>query len=351
MRETNCIFDKSNSERNKIVYSRRDFGKLALVGLPLSVAFARGDSKINGVRIGVQSYSFRNLSLEEAIKAMADIGIGECELFSGHVEPRPQSGPGGPGAQGGGNRPPQGTPGAGGPPAGGPPPGPPPGRRQMTPEMQEAMRKRQEETRKWRLTTPLDYFKDIRKKFDAAGIKLQAYNLSFNESFSDEEIDRGFQMAQALGVNLITASSTVKTAKRVAPFADKYKLTVAMHGHSNLTDPNEFAKPESFAEALAMSKYFAVNLDIGHFFAAGFDPVAYITEHHDRITNLHLKDRKKDNGPNLPWGEGDTPIKPVLQLLKQKKWNIPANIEYEYRGQDAVAEVRKCFQYIKEALA
>jgi sugar phosphate isomerase/epimerase len=332
------------------VYSRRDFGKLALVGVPLSLAFARGalgDSKVNGVRIGVQSYSFRTLSLDEAIKAMADIGIGECELFSGHVEPRPQFGPGG----SGGGRPPQGPPPAGGPPPPGPPAGPPPGPRQMTPEMQEARRKQQEETRKWRLTVPLDHFKDVRKKFDAAGIKLQAYNLSFNDSFSDEEIDRGFQMAQALGVKIITASSTVKTAKRVAPFADRHKITVAMHGHSNLTDPNEFAKPESFEQALAMSKYFAVNLDIGHFFAAGFDPVDYLNKHHDRITNLHLKDRKKDNGPNTPWGEGDTPIKPVLQLLKQKKWDIPANIEYEYRGQDTVAEVRKCFQYIKDALA
>jgi sugar phosphate isomerase/epimerase len=58
--------------------------------------------------------------------------------------------------------------------------------------------------RKWRLTVSLDHFKAIRKKFDDAGIKLQAYNYSFNDSFTDEEIERGFQMAQALGVKLIT---------------------------------------------------------------------------------------------------------------------------------------------------
>ncbi|MGH9936120.1 MAG: sugar phosphate isomerase/epimerase family protein, partial [Blastocatellia bacterium] len=270
------------------MYSRRDFGKLALVGLPASVALAQGssktngktngkiNSKINGVRIGVQSYSFRSLSLDDAIKAMAEIGIGECELYSGHVEPR------------------IGPPGGGG------------GRGQMTPEMREAMRKRQEETRQWRLTVSLDHFKDVRKKFDAAGIKLQAYNLSFNDNFTDEEIDRGFQMARAIGVKIITASSTLSSAKRVAPFADKYKITVAMHNHANLTDPNQFAKPESFTAALAMSKYFAVNLDIGHFVAAGFDPIAYIEANHARITNLHIKDRKKENGPNTPWGEGDT---------------------------------------------
>ncbi|MGH9800106.1 MAG: TIM barrel protein [Blastocatellia bacterium] len=330
------------------MYSRREFGKLTLAGLPLTLAFAQG--KVGGVRIGIQSYSFRNLELDAAIAAMRDIGIGECELFSGHVEPR--VGPAGMG--GGAPRPPQ-TPPQGGqaaPPTGTPPQGRTPGQGQgPTPEMREAMRKRAEETRKWRLSVSLDHFKDIRKKFNAAGVKLQAYNLSFNDNFSDEEIDRGFEMAKALGVKLITASSTLKAAKRVAPFADKHKITVAMHGHSNLTDPNEFAKPESFAAAIAMSKYFAINLDVGHFFAAGFDPIDYIQKNHVHITNLHLKDRKKDNGPNTPWGEGDTPIKAVLQLLKTKKYDIPANIEYEYRGADAVAEVRKCFQFIKTSLA
>ena len=53
----------------------------------------------------------------------------------------------------------------------------------------------------------------------------------------------------------------------------------------------------------------------------------------------------------MPWGQGDTPIKAVLQLLRQKKWDIPANIEYEYQGQDTVAEVAKCYEYCKDMLA
>jgi sugar phosphate isomerase/epimerase len=304
---------------NPVLYSRRDFGILAMAALPLSLSLKDINSRINGVRVGVQSYSFRTLALDDAIRAMKEIGIGECELFSGHVEPRPQMGP------------PMGQ-----------PSGPP------TPEMRERMRK---EAQQWRLSVPLDHFKEVRRKFDAAGVRLQAYNLSFNDNFTDQEIDRGFLMAQALGVKLITASATLSSAKRVAPYADKHKITVAMHNHSNLTDPNQFARPESFTAALAMSKYFAVNLDIGHFFAAGFDPVAFIQEHHARIANLHIKDRQKDNGPNTIWGEGGTPIKQVLQLLKTRRYDIPANIEYEYRGEDAVAEVRRCFQYIKDALA
>jgi sugar phosphate isomerase/epimerase len=303
---------------------------MTLAGLPLALALEPINSRVGGVRIGVQSYSFRTLPLDGAIKAMSDIGIGECELFSGHVEPRPSSPRGGPrpkaaAAAGTKTESPQ----AGGRPA----------------------RNGQEELRNWRLSVPMDHFTSIRRKFEDAGIRLHAYNLSFNDGFNDEEIDRGFEMAKALGVQIITASSTLSAARRVAPFADKHKMIVAMHGHDNVSDPNQFATPESFAQAMALSKNFYVNLDIGHFFAAGYDPVAYIEQHHDRITNLHIKDRKKNHGQNTPWGEGDTPIKEVLNLLKRKKYDIPADIEYEYRGADPVVEVRKCFQYCRDALS
>jgi len=295
------------------VYTRRDFGKIAVAGLPLGAALAKINSTVSGVQLGAQSYSFRDRPLDAAIQAMVEDGIGECEMYSPHIElgglPRPQ----GSGGRGAANR---------------------------------------EELRKWRLTVPMDEIKAVRKKFDDAGIWLFAFNYSFRDDFTDPEIERGFQMAQALGVKVITASSTVSVMPRVAPFAEKYKIMVGVHGHNNVKDPNEFATPESFAKAMALSKMIGVNLDIGHFTAANFDAVSYIQEHHDRITNLHLKDRKKNDGPNVPFGEGETPIKQVLLLLKQKKYNIPANIEYEYKGKDdAAVEVKKCLDYCKQALA
>jgi sugar phosphate isomerase/epimerase len=101
------------------------------------------------------------------------------------------------------------------------------------------------------------------------------------------------------------------------------------------------------------SPYIGVNLDIGHFVAAGGDPVAYIREHHQKIVTLHIKDRKKNHGANLPFGQGDTPIVQVLRLLRDNKWKIPANIEYEYgegANLDTIAEVKKCYEYCKQAL-
>src|SRR5262245_45012274 len=301
--------------------TRREFGKLTLAGLVLPRTLA-ADSVVSGVRLGAQTYSFRALprtasgdGIEPIIKAMTECGLTECELFSPQVEPRQPEGQRG---------------------------------QPATPEMRQA----REDLRKWRLETPLKHFEDVGKKFKDAGIRIYAYNYTPSAGFTDAEIDRGFEMARALGAEVITASTTLTVAKRIAPLADKHKMVVAMHGHSRIDDPNEFATPDSFAEAMKLSKYFKVNLDIGHFTAANFDAVAYLREHHANITNLHLKDRKKSQGDNTPWGQGETPIREVLQLLKKERWPIPAYIEYEYRGTGTpVEEVKKCYAYAKDALA
>jgi sugar phosphate isomerase/epimerase len=300
------------------MYTRREFGLLTLSSL--AVPALSHAQTIGGVRLGVQTYSLRGLPrpeggdmVEPLIKGMTECGFTECELWAPQIEP----------AQAGG--------------------------RGRSPE---DVQKSREELRRWRTETPLSHFDAIRKKFQSAGIRVWAYNYSPDVRYTDAEIDRGFEIAKTLGAEVITASATLESAKKIAPFAEKHRMTVAMHNHSNTKDPNEFATPESFAAAMKLSKYFKVNLDIGHFTAANFDAVAYLKEHHGSVTNLHIKDRRKNQGDNVPWGTGDTPIREVLQLLKREKWPIRAYMEYEHRGTAGVVEeVKTCFDFAKQALA
>jgi sugar phosphate isomerase/epimerase len=291
------------------MYTRREFSRLAVAALALrSAPLAAVD--IGGVRVGVQTYSFRDLprpeggdAVDVVIQAIRACGLDDCELWAPQVEPQvPRQG----------------------------------GREQL---------------REWRVSTPLDHFRAVAARFRAAGVAVHAYNYSFTADMTDAEIDRGFEMAKALGAGYITASTTIPVARRVAPFAEKHQMIVAMHGHSNTSNPNEFASPASFATAMGLSSYFKINLDIGHFTAANFDPVAYLREHHASVTNLHIKDRRRNQGDNTPWGQGDTPIAAVLQLLKKERWPIAADIEYEYRGTESpVEEVTRCRQYVAQAL-
>ena len=255
-------------------------------------------SPYKGVVLGVQSYSFRDRGFDEAIAAMKQVGLNSCELWQGHLEPK-----------------------------------------KVTREVM----------RKWRETTPLSEFQSVRSKFEKAGIRIHAYNISFKDDFSDAEIERGFEAAKALGTSIITASANTKVVERVVPAAVRHRVVVGMHNHSRF-EPSEFATPEDFTRAMKKSPQIAVNLDIGHFTAANFDAVAFLREHHARIVTLHIKDRKRNDGPNMPLGEGDTPIGPVLRMLRDRKWPIPANIEYEYKGGETIEEVRRCLDYCRRAL-
>jgi sugar phosphate isomerase/epimerase len=276
--------------------TRKDFCKLALAA-PLAAQSARRNSTIGGVMIGAQSYSFRDRPLDEAIQGMVAVGLSHCVLWQGHVEPKRIS---------------------------------------------------REEMRKWRTTVPLSQFAEIRRKFQRAGIRVHAYYYSFRDDFTDAEIIRGFEMAKALGVKCLEASANVTTAKRINPFAARAKMVVGMHNHAELT-PNEFARPEDFEEAMRGMSHIRVNLDIGHFTAAGFDSLDFIRKHHRNIVAIDVKDRNR-KGANLPFGQGETPIREVLQLLKKERYKIPVMIEYEYKGGDAVEEVRKCYEYCRQAL-
>jgi len=122
-----------------------------------------------------------------------------------------------------------------------------------------------------------------------------------NASFTDAELERGFEITKAIGAEVMTTSTTMDVARPAAPLADKHKVIVGLHGHSNITDPKRVrhaGKLRGGDEDVALSEGQPRHRSL---LAADYDPIAYIREHHAKITNLHLKDRKKHQGDNTPW--------------------------------------------------
>jgi hypothetical protein len=320
-------------------YTRRDIGKMALatVAVPSLLpsrpaALQLGNARINGVLVGSQTYSFRAMQADpkSIIAAFKTIGLFEAELMSGHAEglaglpALPNFG--------------RGTGGRGNP---------------LTPEQQAEMKTAQDSQNKWRMSTSAATWAAVRKMWNDAGVDVRYLTYNLGANVTDEMIEYGMQMAKGLGVRAITTSTTVSMAPRIAPFADKHNMIVAVHGHADIKNPNQISTEETFLKCFESSKNIWANLDIGHYTAAGLNPVDFLQKHHGRITNLHVKDRKNlANGQaNVPFGQGDTPIKEVLQLLKKNKWDIAANIEFEYEPNEPLVEMPKCLEYIRQALA
>jgi len=343
-----------------MIYTRRDFGKIALAaGTAVSLTGWKPSSNFGGVQIGIITYSFRALpgSAEETLKYCAECGISGVELMSNVAE----SYAGAP-AQ----------PGRGLGPGGGPPPGasrpvdgrgrPEGGRTQLTPEQQAARQKAAEELKQWRLSVSMNKYKAFRRMYEDAGVKIYAFKLPPTMAMSDQEYAYIWNVAETLGANHITMELPTDDAllERVAQFAAKRRLPIAFHTHGQ-------GGSSGFEKALGASKYTALNLDVGHYYGVtGQTPIPIIEKYHNRISSLHLKDRKGPSsasqnagpggggGANLPWGQGETPLKEILQLMKKRKYKFPASIEYEYNtpeGSDVLTEVKKCVQFCKEALA
>ena len=320
------------------MYTRREVGKLALAALPglaarpafaagvVALPFQKPGSKVAGVQIGLNvPYSFGSnaMSGDETLKRCVELGISGVELRSQPVEGF------------------LGVPAelvkaaAGG--------------RNLTPEQEAARKTANEGLTKWRLSAPVARASEFRKKYDDAGVAIEIVKFDSMYTRSDDEVDYCFALARALGARAISCeiSAKVEDSKRIGQFADKHRLMVGYHGHASTA-------PADWEAAFRLAKHNGANLDIGHFVAGNHgSPVPFLKQHHARITHIHVKDRKTNEGANTPFGQGDTPIREVLQLIRDNKWPMQATIEFEYpvpEGSDRMAEIAKCVQYCKDAL-
>jgi len=257
------------------------------------------DSCFGGVQIGVITYSFRSLpgSAEDLLKYIVQCGISSVELMGGPAEGFARAAA--PAESG---------------------------------------------------RASMEGFKALRKLYNDAGVNIHIVKFGNigDGRMSDEQIEYYFEAAKALGARGITRELSDAAAKRLGPIADEHKIMIGFHNHTQL-------KPTTYdGDILSYGKYLGINLDVGHYVAGTNEsPLPLIEKHQDRILSLHLKDRKKQGGPNTPFGEGDTPLVEILQYMKKNKLTFPGDVELEYgipQGSDAVKEVTRCVQFCKEAL-
>jgi sugar phosphate isomerase/epimerase len=277
-----------------MLYTRRELGKLAAVAIPAfrTLVADKPDSKVAGVQIGMNvPYNFgsRTMDGDEVLRRCVQLGINAIELRSQPVELFAGAAP-----------------------------------------------------------APMDKVAAFRRKYEHAGVRIEIVKFDDIYKMSDDRIDYCFDLTRALGARALSCEISLDDTKRLGRFADKHRIMVGYHGHTETT-------PAIWETAFGYAQYNGANVDLGHFIAGNnTSPIPFIERHHDRITHIHVKDRKLHNGPNVPFGEGDTPITDALRLIRDNKWNIQATIEFEYPvppGSDRMAEMAKCIDYCRRALA
>ncbi|UCG89180.1 MAG: sugar phosphate isomerase/epimerase [Gemmatimonadota bacterium] len=320
--------------------TRRDFvgytaAAAAIPLVPRSV-FAqetiRPNSMFSGVQIGTITYSFRSMpsTADDLLNYVVQCGISSIELMG---EPAEQF-------------------------AGAPTferlPWPRRGEEitaEQRAQFQAAREAQAEAMREWRLSASMGQFEVLRQKYNDAGVNIHIVKFGeIGPNMSEGEVNYCFNVAKALGAKGITTEISEEKAVFLAPFAAEHEIMIGFHNHTQVNS-------SSWEAPFSHGEYLGMNFDVGHYVAGTNEsPIPIIEKYGDagRILSLHIKDRKVNNGANMPFGEGDTPLGLILQLMKRNKYTFPADIELEYEipeDSDAVAEVKKCVEYCRNALS
>lgn len=322
--------DKELSRRQFLTRATLSVGGAALLvndsfGIPAYIQkLGKPNSVFNGVQIGAITYSWRSMpgSAEDILRYCQECNLSAIELMGPTAES-----------------------------FAGAPEGPGYVRGPLTDQQKAERAEAAQKLAAWRTAVSMDKFVQLRKMYNKAGVSIYAYKPSALESRNtDAEVDYACRAAKALGASHVTVElpNDAAQSKRLGDIGAKNKIYIGYHGHTQQT-------PTAWDEAMAHSEYNAMNLDMGHYVAAGYDPLPLIKEKHQHIVSMHTKDRKSkaNGGDNVVWGEGDTPIVQALQLIRDNKYKFPCSIELEYpipAGSDAVKETARCVEYARKAL-
>jgi sugar phosphate isomerase/epimerase len=328
--------------------TRRDLGRLLLAAPPALLLHrpgasaavlqgARPDSRWAGVQVGMNvPYNFggRNMPMEEILARCVQLGVSAVELRAQPVEAwlgapvMPAAAKAAPteGAEGG-----------------------------LLEIEQDVLRESYELAQRtfagqladWRASVDLAKLAAFRRQYEDAGVRIEIVKWDAIDRMGEREIDYAFRASKALGARAMSTEISAIGPRRLAPFAESHQLFVGFHGHAS-------TGAAAFEEAFTHGPFVGANLDIGHWVAGGHgSPLPFLRQHAARITHIHVKDRKANGGPNTPLGEGDTPIREVLQAMRDNKWPFQATLEFEYRvpeGSDRMKELARALAYCRECL-
>ena len=322
-----------------MTFSRREFGRRAFGIVPAALvggrrpsaaaaAQAKPDSLVAGVQIGLNvpfNFGSNTMSADEVLARCLRLGVSAVELRAQPVEAFLGVSPALVAAAAGRS-----------------------GRGPRTTAEVAAEEEAAATLRQWRIGVPMRRVRAFRRRFEEAGVRIEIVKFDGIYRRADDELDYCFELARNLGARAISCEIDGAETKRLGQVADRHRLMVGYHGHAETT-------PAHWIEAFGQARYNGANVDIGHFVAGNnLSPIPFLIDHHERVTHIHIKDRRRKNGPNVPFGHGDTPIVETLRLIRDRRWPIQATIEFEYPippESDRMVEIAKCIEYCRRALS
>jgi inosose dehydratase len=276
--------------------SRRDLlktGALTVASIPsITLAPIAATQKADpwlGLRVGVATYSLRELPIEAAIQAVKQVGLKYVSIknVKNHID--------------------------------------------LSHTVEERKKRAQ-------------LFKD-------AGITaLSVGNVSMKNDEAD--IRRAFEFARDIGVSTMVCAPDKNSVPILDKMVKEFNIRLAIHNHGpeDKQFPSPYDVMQAVDK---YDKRIGLCIDVGHTARAGVDPAESIIKCRARLYDLHLKDISALGDRNTPIevGRGILNTKSILAALVNIKYRGLVGFEYEKDSKNPVPGLTESVDYVKRSLA
>lgn len=249
--------------------SRRRFVETFAAGLAAAALPLRAATRLNSLRLdsprlnsprlnlGIGTYSYHNLTLDEMIVQLNALKVGEIEMSRGEF--------------------------------------------MLMNHPTEAL------------------FHTARSKLDQAGIRCVSYYTATIKD--DADLENAVRFAGILGARNVTGDATGSILHRIDQRFTEERLTFGIHNHYFKGEKFAYESPEDVLNALkGLSETVGATADVGHFASCGHDPVDAVRKLGPRLKLVHLKDIQAVDGEvNVLLGKGIAKIAEVMKELRLAK--------------------------------
>jgi inosose dehydratase len=185
---------------------------------------------------------------------------------------------------------------------------------------------------------------------DAGLIALSVGNVGMKNDEAD--IRRAFEFARDIGVKVMVCAPQKDSVPLLDKFVKEFDIKLAIHNHGpedkQFPSPYDVWKAvEKYDSRIGLC------IDVGHTARAGVDPAESIIKCKDRLYDMHMKDISALGNRNTPIeaGRGILNSKSILEALIKIKYQGLVGFEYEKDGKDPIPGLAESVGYTKGVLA
>ncbi len=191
------------------------------------------------------------------------------------------------------------------------------------------------------------------RDYAAAGITLHAAGAIYFAKNEDADIRAKFEYCKRAGIGIIVAGDpTIETLPRIEAFARQYDIRIAIHNHGP-EDTLWHSPLNVLEAVRTMDPRIGCCIDVGHTVRAGTDVVQAIHAAGPRLFNVHMKDLTSFSmkESQVAVGDGRMDVRGIFDALLAIRYGGFVDLEYEVHPDDPMPGVIGSFAYMRGVMA